>query len=141
MPLHSYNKIFKGDELMKRYAQAARIDRHRRLVSRYSRHSAAVRHSASHKDELIFIERSPNFCRKRNLDGSVGTSGRMCFHESDPGSGEFVEAYEKCGHLCCGRGFHRKVQEVVEDCECEFQWCCSVKCKKCKKQVVQYFCN
>ncbi len=126
---------------MRRYSKAARFDRQRRLASRYLRHSAAIKQSASYKDELVFIERSPNFCRKRNLDGTVGTSKRMCFYQSDKSNDDFVQAYDKCEHLCCGRGFHRKVLNVEEDCECEFQWCCSVKCKKCKKQIVQYFCN
>ena len=145
-----------GNEIMTRYSKASRIEgkepteRIQELrdivLSRFSRNANANMKSNKHKDDLIFIERSPNFCRKMSNDGLVGTSKRMCSH-SDQLAGvnstrsQLLVLHEKCEHLCCGRGFHSRVVEVEEDCECEFQWCCSVKCKKCQKKVVQYFCN
>ena len=125
-----------GNELMKRYDSAARIrrtaSRALNIIERVTRNSKP----SNDKDTLVFLNKSPNFCRSsREANGSK----RMC-NQSDANSTQLVDN-AKCEHLCCGRGFHAQVIEIEEDCDCQFQWCCMVKCKKCKKKVVQYFCN
>lgn len=140
-----------GNEIMKRYSSASR-DESRKLINRMRRQRGVVlrrealnSNSQAYRDNLIFVQRSPNFCRKVNKNGIVGTSQRMCGQLEQSSNSTsiqpFSEIREKCEDLCCGRGFYSKVMEIEEDCNCEFQWCCSVKCKKCKKKVVQYFCN
>lgn len=146
-----------GNEIMKLYDAADRINTPKRrdqvkqlrqiVLSRFSRNTKSRDQAASatHRNSLIYIDKSPNFCRKIQKNGIIGTSKRMCSHSNELNSNStksgFMVVHEKCEHLCCGKGFHSKVVEIEEDCECAFQWCCSVKCKKCKKKVVQYFCN
>jgi hypothetical protein len=165
-----------GDELMIRYRMAEQI-REKRTGERYRKlKMIATRRSTSnnnglaephkmitnYKDELIYIDKSPNFCRRNRRIGSLGTNGRMC-SVLDEGitatiatlaaqsrsrnvtwlnlEHEKLRAAQHCDYLCCGRGYHTRQTEIEEDCDCQFQWCCSVKCKKCKRRIVQYFCN
>jgi hypothetical protein len=137
-----------GDELMNKYALAARIDtkkpreRIKKLreivLSRYSRN---LNTKPNLKDDLVFISKSPNFCRKNLVHGVIGTNKRLCSSMNSTQLNLSDQARESCEYLCCGRGFHTQIVEVEEECECQFQWCCSVKCKKCKKKMIQYFCN
>lgn len=161
-----------GDELMKRYRQAAQINDRRvrsrlqklkMIISRRSLNLDGQDEHRSMKDSLVFIETSPNFC-KRNPDmNNFGTSGRVCsllpdsnqkksqqeqtirnlnsFFYSKQKRFNQEDRVQTCEYLCCGRGYYSKVVEIEEECDCQFQWCCSVKCKKCKKKVIQYYCN
>ena len=150
-----------GDELFKKYNQAMqlkdttiknRVKKLKIIVSRRS--TGSNNQQVAYRDDLIFIDKSPNFCRRNAELDTPGTSGRMCSLETQASrkkmyNGNFTynsiedEAtpIERCDYLCCGRGYYSKVVETEYDCDCQFQWCCSVKCKKCKKKVVQYFCN
>jgi hypothetical protein len=110
--------------------------------------------SKSFKDDLLFVDRSPNFCQKNARFDTLGTQGRVC-HTLSHEDGKSIRSnytatiiddsssiiINSCEYLCCGRGYYSKVTEMEEECECEFQWCCSVKCKKCKKKIVQYVCS
>lgn len=75
--------------------------------------------------DLVYSEESPSFCLPNNTLGSFGTQGREC-NETSPGE-------EGCGILCCGRGFHTFTKEVQKNCQCEFIYCCDVKCKLCNE--------
>ncbi|XP_039263196.1 protein Wnt-5-like [Styela clava] len=83
--------------------------------------------------DLIFIESSPDYCKRNSKTGVPGTRGRECNKNSSGDDG--------CGLLCCGRGFRRQDVTVVERCNCKFQWCCTVRCEKCRKTVVKHFCR
>ena len=163
-----------GDELMKRYNKASQIkdvqakkrveklmilNRRSTTQSKTSRRS----HIPAYKDDLIFIDKSPNFCKRDMKFDTLGTSGRMCslsnaspekksaiaasrlfFHSATKQrrqNQDLNKPIESCDYLCCGRGYFSRTIEIEEDCDCQFQWCCSVKCKKCKKKIVQYYCN
>ena len=163
-----------GDELARRFSHAARLaeprDRVRERVRRLERivmlaqsrrrHTQDLEYQAadvsrsqstSHamtarpfKDRLVFVERSPNFCRASSRRGTPGTRGRACrVHNSTTSTRPTTSSDREnsCEHLCCGRGHYARLSQTEEDCECEFQWCCSVKCKKCTRTVVEYFCN
>jgi hypothetical protein len=138
-----------GEQLMKRFKIASQIKETRvkerikklnQIVSRrYSRNSA----ESSLKDDLIFIDKSPNFCHKK-MQAVSNTSGRQCgFLNNQKSNSTNIsnEIENKCEYLCCGRGYVSKIIETEEDCECSFQWCCSVKCKKCKKTITEYYCK
>lgn len=166
-----------SDELAKRYELASRINEKRStkrviklkmiVMKRFARF--ATREKMKHyKDDLIFVDRSPNFCKKSSAIGSTGTSRRVCKivevnrngesisfakqHQSDATdylenntNNDALASYNKqnesCDYLCCGRGYYFRLVEIEEDCDCQFQWCCFVKCKKCKKQIKEYYCN
>lgn len=155
-----------GDELFKRYNFASQIrdveikNRVKKLKMMVTRRSLGLEskiQAQNLKDELIYVDKSPNFCRKDQKYMTLGTSGRMCqvikksneikrnifygFKMNDTNLAHFDSNLQTCDYLCCGRGYYSKIIEIVEDCDCQFQWCCSVKCKKCTKKVVQYFCN
>jgi hypothetical protein len=143
-----------GYELIKRYNEASQIKDSRpkkrveRLMILNRRSTNNMRHyeiiSTNYKDNLVFIEKSPNFCRRDKRLNTPGTRGRLCSLNTDSKNQTMSsddQQVENCKFLCCGRGYYSKVIEIEEECECEFQWCCSVKCKKCKKKIVQYYCN
>nr|XP_039263754.1 protein Wnt-5-like [Styela clava] len=83
--------------------------------------------------DLIFIESSPDYCRRNTRTGVLGTRGRECKLNS--------RGMDGCGLLCCGRGYRTKMIEVTERCNCKFEWCCEVRCQKCKRKIVQYTCK
>ncbi|CAH1130297.1 unnamed protein product [Ceutorhynchus assimilis] len=74
--------------------------------------------------DLLYYEKSPNFCDKNNVLDVPGTSGRLCNStlKSGPSS---------CTSLCCGKGYNSVKQTKLERCHCKFIWCCEVKCDIC----------
>ena len=84
-------------------------------------------------DEIVYMDRSPNYCRKDLKKGVLGTKGRQCNKvNGSPGS---------CQLLCCGRGYNTQVVRKVERCYCKFYWCCKVKCKLCESMLDRYTCK
>ncbi|KAK2179632.1 hypothetical protein NP493_481g02033 [Ridgeia piscesae] len=71
---------------------------------------------------LVYFERSPNFCDQNPATASSGTVGRYCNRTS---SG--IDNCETLKHAVCA------VFQVTrsERCECRFHWCCYVVCKTC----------
>ena len=49
--------------------------------------------------ELVYVERSPNYCRANAERGSVGTRRRQCRR------GPTANGPDSCHSLCCGRGY------------------------------------
>lgn len=43
--------------------------------------------------------------------------------------------------MCCGCGYYIIVDDIWEDCDCKFVWCCWVDCKICMCKEEKYFCN
>ena len=85
------------------------------------------------RDDLVFLEDSPDYCVPNSNTGSLGTTGRVC-NRTIPGHGS-------CGVLCCGRGFNTIQIEEEYKCACKFHWCCSVKCKTCRRTVDKHMCK
>ncbi|NP_001158456.1 wingless-type MMTV integration site family, member 3 precursor [Saccoglossus kowalevskii] len=83
--------------------------------------------------DLIYYEPSPNFCKHDPSIGSFGTEGRRCNATSN--------GIEGCDLMCCGRGYNTIPEEVVERCECQFIWCCKVKCKSCRRMYDLHTCK
>ncbi|KAK3599049.1 hypothetical protein CHS0354_012537 [Potamilus streckersoni] len=84
------------------------------------------------KEDLLYSEKSPNFCKSSRKHGSLGTSGREC----DPKS----PGVEGCELLCCGRGYDSKQVTFKENCKCEFHWCCKVICQTCIVEKTLHYC-
>ncbi|CAN0190247.1 unnamed protein product [Lampetra planeri] len=113
------------------------------------------------REELVFLEKSPDFCEEDARAGVVGTMGRRC--QPRPGAGG-------CEILCCGRGYNtvllhqHHVDDVDDDvdddddddsltrdgddgggggraakgrCNCTFHWCCHVSCSACARHQQQ----
>lgn len=73
--------------------------------------------------ELLYYQKSPNYCeRDLNLD-VLGTMGRQC-NRTSTGS-------DSCSSLCCGRGYNFIRRRRIERCNCKFHWCCKVECQNC----------
>ncbi|XP_037085414.1 protein wingless-like [Pollicipes pollicipes] len=89
-------------------------------------------HKPPTQSDLVYYEDSPNFCQKNQRLGFPGTVGRLC---NDTSSG-----LDGCELMCCGRGYHTEIKEVLEHCECTFKWCCDVKCKVCRTKKVEHRC-
>lgn len=75
------------------------------------------------KEDLLYTENSPNFCKPRKKYGSLGTQGRLCNPES--------MGIDGCTLMCCGRDYKQTEVTIQENCKCQFIWCCQVICKTC----------
>lgn len=75
------------------------------------------------KSDLVYFEKSPNFCEPDAALGLPGTVGRHCNRSTDQP--------DSCETLCCGRGYNTLSLTTTHQCQCQFQWCCDVICKKC----------
>lgn len=76
------------------------------------------------KLDLIYLNRSPDFCQANRRLASYGTHGRVCNKAS--------RGIDSCDLLCCGRPYKTTFQIVKYKCNCTFEWCCSVKCSECQ---------
>ncbi|XP_061429957.1 protein Wnt-7b-like isoform X1 [Lethenteron reissneri] len=83
--------------------------------------------------ELVFIERSPNYCEEDPATGSAGTRGRLCNRTSPHADG--------CDLLCCGRGYNTHQYTRAWQCNCKFHWCCYVRCSTCSERTEEYTCK
>lgn len=128
MRLPSFRTV--GDFLKDRFDGASRVVYANKGSNRAS-HRADPRHlepeNPAHKPpsamDLVYFEKSPNFCSYNGKTGTLGTSGRTC-NSSSPG-------LDGCELLCCGRGFKTRTESVTERCHCTFHWCCHVSCLNC----------
>ncbi|XP_075284064.1 protein Wnt-16 [Opisthocomus hoazin] len=85
------------------------------------------------KDDLLYLNKSPNYCVEDQKLGIPGTQGRECNRTSEGPDG--------CNLLCCGRGYNTHVVRHVERCECKFVWCCYVRCRRCETMTDVHTCK
>ncbi|XP_071407603.1 protein Wnt-7b isoform X4 [Pithys albifrons albifrons] len=83
--------------------------------------------------DLVYIEKSPNYCEEDAATGSVGTQGRLCNRTSPSADG--------CDMMCCGRGYNTHQYTKVWQCNCKFHWCCFVKCNTCSERTEVFTCK
>ena len=85
--------------------------------------------------DLIFNKDSPNYCIRDEYLGIPGVSGRECDpHSNGPNS---------CDNLCihCGRTVEEHSERTEEKCECEFIFCCEIRCNTCIADRTFYTCT
>uniref|UniRef100_A0A8B9TGH3 Protein Wnt n=1 Tax=Anas platyrhynchos TaxID=8839 RepID=A0A8B9TGH3_ANAPL len=113
-----------GDVLKDRFDGASRVIYGNKGSNRASRPPSP--------HDLVYFEKSPNFCTYSGKMGTAGTAGRFC-NSSSPG-------LDGCELLCCGRGYRTRTQRVTERCNCTFHWCCHVSCLNCTNTQVLHEC-
>lgn len=120
-----------GETLKQKYEAPIRIAR--RSLRTLKRAEKTKRRVPISYTELVYVHRSPNYCRANRKRGILGTKGREC-NKTSSGS-------DSCDLLCCGRGYNTQVVRLVERCECKFIWCCYVKCKTCETLLDKHTCK
>ncbi|KAK1800150.1 hypothetical protein P4O66_006174, partial [Electrophorus voltai] len=84
--------------------------------------------------DLVYIEKSPNYCEADPATGSVGTQGRTC-------NKTLALQANGCDLMCCGRGYNTHQYSRVWQCNCKFLWCCYVKCNTCSERTEVHTCK
>lgn len=117
-----------GVYLKERYEQSVQVMSFSKKKARKDRLRPPI-----DKHQLIFINKSPNYCMKNQQRGVVGTRGRRCSRTSSGPDG--------CNLLCCGRGYNTHVVRHVQRCDCKFVWCCYVRCRRCESMNDTHTCK
>ena len=119
-----------GSELRTKYVSGTQVRLQRQLSQLKPRKSEQKYFNAT---DLVYIQTSPSYCEKNVRLGALGTQGREC-HLTGHEAGS-------CSVLCCDRGYETIVSTIEEDCDCQFHWCCEVRCKRCVKKIERHFCK
>nr|XP_048692148.1 protein Wnt-16 [Caretta caretta] len=127
--MSSFEKI--GQYLKDRYENSIQISD--RLKKKLRRKEKTQRKIPIRKEDLLYINKSPNYCVEDRRLGIPGTQGRECNRTSEGPDG--------CNLLCCGRGYNTHVVRHVERCECKFVWCCYVRCRRCESMTDVHTCK
>lgn len=93
------------------------------------------------KNDLVYLESSPDFCKNNTVYGTMGTLGRSCSRPEDR-NGDNRWERKSCNRLCkaCGLKVKRILVTETSTCNCRFHWCCEVKCESCTKVVEKFTC-
>ncbi|KAK2157589.1 hypothetical protein LSH36_188g03061 [Paralvinella palmiformis] len=126
-----------GDRLMKKYKQAKQVvpikgRRARKPIFLKLKRSKRA-HKKPRQRDLVYLERSPNYCDYDPDTGSLGTQGRRCNRTSLGPDG--------CDTMCCGRGYNTHQYTRKWKCNCKFIWCCHVTCHTCSEKTEEYTCK
>nr|AXP07341.1 wingless-type secreted protein 8 [Eucidaris tribuloides] len=137
-----------GDQLKKKYLDAIRVDfvSGRLIEGNRAEDGVDDEISASlNKRDLVYLQRSPDYCRPNETIGTTGTDGRECVMSSNAEAAGETSRWAKrsCTRLCrgCDMGIKRTQVVVTSSCNCNFVWCCSVKCDTCRRVVTRYTCQ
>nr|ACC38468.1 Wnt8 [Peronella japonica] len=139
-----------------------------RAEDRGPRGSSRDQVTAASRRDLVFLNQSPDYCRANLSIGVAGTAGRECFMKGDEqivdplatspsaiGAGDSSSSSspssdasdrwmkQSCSRLCmsCGMEVRTTRVTVTTSCNCNFVWCCSVKCDTCRRTVVKRICQ
>ncbi|XP_072717243.1 protein Wnt-16 [Ciconia boyciana] len=127
--MSSFEKI--GRFLKHKYENSIQISD--RLKKNLRRKEKSQRKIPIGKEDLLYVNKSPNYCVEDQKLGIPGTQGRECNRTSEGPDG--------CNLLCCGRGYNTHVVRHVERCECKFVWCCYVRCRRCETMTDVHTCK
>ncbi|XP_060633704.2 protein Wnt-16 isoform X2 [Anolis sagrei] len=127
--MSSFTKV--GSFLKEKYENSVQISD--KLKKKIRRKEKSQRKIPIHKEDLLYVYKSPNYCVEDRKLGIPGTQGRVCNRTSEGPDG--------CNLLCCGRGYNTHVVRHVERCECKFIWCCYVRCRRCETLTDVHTCK
>ncbi|XP_010213625.1 PREDICTED: protein Wnt-16 [Tinamus guttatus] len=127
--MSSFEKI--GRFLKDKYENSIQISE--RVKKKLRRKEKSQRKIPIQKEDLLYLNKSPNYCVEDHKLGIPGTQGRECNRTSEGPDG--------CNLLCCGRGYNTHVVRHVERCECKFVWCCYVRCRRCETMTDVHTCK
>ncbi|XP_013788136.1 protein wingless-like, partial [Limulus polyphemus] len=138
MRLPSFRDV--GNNLKDRFDGASRVmvsnhgnfEHLRRRKYRFQLKPYNPNHKPPTRKDLVYFEKSPDFCTPNPKLGVPGTVGRQC-NDSSIG-------VDGCDLMCCGRGYKTEVREESERCSCTFHWCCQVKCRICRIKRTVHTC-
>ena len=130
-----------ANELRRKYEHAIKVklNRNKTKLTRLSRGRRGRKSNKRNSNRrpssssLVYAEDSPDFCKPDSRYGILGTHGRSCNKTSSGTAG--------CSQMCCGRGYNTVNRLDDVKCNCQFIWCCHVKCDWCKKEWVQHTCK
>ncbi|KAM9795257.1 protein Wnt-8-like [Neosynchiropus ocellatus] len=132
-----------GNYLKIKHSEAQKLDIDKKRVkagnSADSRGGIVDAFSSISQTDLIYLEDSPDYCRKNTSLGLYGTEGRECVQHGD---GLTPWERRSCRRLCheCGLKVEERRTEVVSSCNCKFHWCCRVNCDDCSQVIVKHVC-
>uniref|UniRef100_A0A3Q3FJ94 Protein Wnt n=1 Tax=Kryptolebias marmoratus TaxID=37003 RepID=A0A3Q3FJ94_KRYMA len=135
-----------GDYLKVKYNHAQMLDvdtkRQRAGNSADSRGAIADTFGSIPHTELVYLEDSPDYCRRNGSLGLHGTEGRECLQQQQQQQQQHADGRRSCRRLChdCGLRVEERRTEVVSSCNCKFHWCCKVDCEDCSQVMVRHVC-
>ncbi|XP_072051585.1 protein Wnt-8b-like [Amphiura filiformis] len=141
-----------GSILKKKYLDAVRVNYVRgqlingKVASRTVEGENSEDSTLLKKTNLVYLEKSPDYCDANSTIGTRGTEGRECLRSpKDDASVDELASWEhhSCKRLCtkCGLRVTRTKIVVESRCNCQFQWCCNVRCDTCKSEKTVYACE
>lgn len=117
-----------GATLLRSYMSAVEVENRKVGKSKVRKLVPVLNVRSNFTDaELIYYNKSPDYCLPEASLGSIGTRGRECQKDHEGSAG--------CKSMCCGRGFTSEIVDIQYRCDCKYYWCCYVKCKTCTKTV------
>ena len=133
-----------GALLKNKYRKAKQV-KNTHFISQTSNKARHQRFTKISKRDLVFVDRSPNYCYSDNSVGFLGTIGRECTRLQRGLDRKSMKKWERnsCRRLCrkCGYKVGSFIIKETFDCDCKFKWCCTVHCKQCQRNVTKYFCK
>ncbi|OWF35229.1 protein Wnt-8b-like [Mizuhopecten yessoensis] len=92
--------------------------------------------------QLVFLEKSPNYCKANDSLSLNGTLGRQC-SRNKVGVKQSAAERKSCRTLCkaCGLLVKHEVVTIRTTCNCRFHWCCHVACFDCEQKQDVYSCS
>lgn len=104
------------------------------------------------KQDLVYTDESPDFCRPNKQTGSLGKTILSTARWNNLRKTNFPGVHNRecnitsseedgCEILCCNHGYQRSVTFVKSNCKCRFIWCCDVVCSTCTEKKEIYTCR
>uniref|UniRef100_T1D117 Protein Wnt n=1 Tax=Dendrocoelum lacteum TaxID=27895 RepID=T1D117_9PLAT len=119
-----------GHHITQKYDMAKRVKFNRRGTRLRKISGRPIQPAAN---ELIYSEKSPDYCELSKVQPGFITSGRECRLDR--------KGVERCELLCCNRSYRTYTREVHEKCHCKFIWCCKIQCQVCIRLEQVHVCN
>ena len=114
-----------GKELKKKYRQSVQLESPSDLNSQ-----------GNQTKGVLICSDSIDYCMPNPQYHINGIAGRECTMNSSHASSS-----NHCSKLCCDHGAEEYEDIEYDTCNCEFVWCCYIKCDTCLKKVVKHRCK